>query len=290
MKIAILQFDERIDNKTINEVLNVNRQYCKLHGYDHIFKALKDEDTHQHQLDDYMMDNKNKKNILALNVYDYRIHMIEQYMNDYDYLVYFDTDLIVSNPNIKIEDLIDDEHDIFMFTDMGKLNSTIGILMIAQAISMKLQNDKIQYFDDPLKELLIIENYNQSAYDRLCNIVLNPQGLASGFLIINCHSKKLKSFIEDFRRFYPLFEHGTFDQGCIATLLRMSKYKEMLKILPTYLHGCPFSNIIPEFRFNVDKAFVCHFYGSGKNIEDIWKYIEDIKANKWWSQVNTQNN
>jgi hypothetical protein len=37
MKIAIIQFDTRIDNNMINTMLKMNENYCKFHNYDYHF-------------------------------------------------------------------------------------------------------------------------------------------------------------------------------------------------------------------------------------------------------------
>lgn len=290
MKIAMLQFDERTGDENINAIIEVNRKYCSLHNYDYIFHALIEEDTHKHELDDYLTI-KDNEHAFCQNVYDYRIYMIEKYMNDYDYVVYLDTDMLINKPQIKIEDLIDNQHDIFMFRDGDEINASIGLLMIAQTIYAKLKNDNVKYLKEPLNNLLNMKICDERVFERLARLVTNPNGLASGFMIINCHSSKLKNFIEDFKRFYPLFGCCKFDQGCITTLLRRHKYKDMLHVLPIYLHGNPFvenNELTNDFKYDPENAFVCHFFGTNKNEEsDVEKkYIENIKNNKWWSQYN----
>ncbi len=281
MKIAMLQFDERVDDENIKAGTALNKAYCEMHGYDYIFKALTEEDMH-HDLDDYLMDDKNA---FKMNVYDYRIKMIEQYMNDYDYLIYLDTDAIIYNTTIKVEDLIDGEHGMYLFPDSTKIGLVFDLYNCTNILVNK-SKDSSYILKDPLKDLCETKINDASIYEYLfCRFASNPEGLASGIIIIDCHYDKLKDFINDFNRFYPLFENCVMDQGCIATLIRRKKYKDMCKILPAYLQGNPFLNNLnvnglDDYKLT-DKSFICHFYSFSSKKEECKKYIEEIKQNKY---------
>ena len=283
VKIGFLQFDSRM-NENINSILNVNKKYCQLHNYNYIFKLIKKEDIYNPIFEQYLYDLSDYYRQL-INICYYKFTMIEQYMNNYDYLVYGDSDVIINNPNIKIEDLIDNQHDIYMFRDQGQFVTTKNTLNAANAISKYCNQMKIPYIKNPLETLQKIKIFNESVYSVLCKVVINPEGLSAGFMIINCNSKLLKEFIIDFKKFYPIFGQGFFDQGCIATLLRRNKYKNMLKILPTILCGNPSSGIIKDYSLDYNKAFICHFYGSKPSKEMFNEYIERIKNNIYWKQI-----
>lgn len=288
LKIALLQFDERVDDENIKAGCELNRKYCKLHGYDYIFKALKEEDMH-HDLDGYLM---NEKNAFKLHIFDYRIYMIEQYMNDYDYLVYLDTDAIISNPTIKIEDIIDSEHEIFLFPDSTRFGITFDIINMANAVIAKCKQMG-HVLLDPLNDLQSIKINESTAYEYICRFATNPNTLASGVIIVDCHSARLKTLINDFKRFYPIFDNSLCDQGCLNTLLRRKKYEGMLKMMPAYMHGNPFLNKthVPgneDYEYNENRTFICHFYCNSSKKEECRKYIEDLKNNKWWRSIDEQ--
>lgn len=283
MKIAMLQFDERVDDENIKAGTALNKVYCEMHGYDYIFKAITDEDMH-HDLDDYLMDDKNA---FKMNIYDYRIKMIGQYMNDYDYLIYLDTDAIVCNPNIKVEDLIDEKHGMYLFPDSTRFGMTYDIINIANIIVNRCRQTGT-VLQNPFKDLQELKLNEASIYEYICRFATNPETLASGIIIVNCHWDKLKEFINDFNRFYPLFDNSLCDQGCINVLLRRKKYKDALKIMQPCLHGNPFLNKMhvpgnEDYEYDENKTFICHFYSNSGKKNECKKYIEEIKNNKWWN-------
>ena len=70
-------------------------EYCKIHGYDFICKT---DLTHNH------------KNDIGWE----KIKIINEYIDQYDYIFYVEADAIIMNQTIKIENLIDENYDIFV--------------------------------------------------------------------------------------------------------------------------------------------------------------------------------
>lgn len=57
-----------------------------------------------------------------------KFKLIEKTLPNFDYVVWFDADTVVVNDTIRIEDIIDDKHDLFYSKDENDINSGIFII------------------------------------------------------------------------------------------------------------------------------------------------------------------
>ena len=101
---------------------------------------------------------------------------------------------------------------------------TFDIINMANAVIAKCKQMG-HVLLDPLNDLQSIKINESTAYEYICRFATNPNTLASGVIIVDCHSARLKTLINDFKRFYPIFDNSLCDQGCLNTLLRRKKYE-----------------------------------------------------------------
>ena len=283
MKIGIISYDTRIDNEAINNIKKINEEYAKIHNYKFIYEIF-DINSINYDWEDLRSDDKNH---FKLKVFCHKAELIEKYLNDFDYIVYIDSDACFSNPTIKIEDLIDNEHDFFISQDNGLLSTTVWQIYSSVAIQNYLQKIKKPYLQDPEKELKELSIFEGPILEKLRWITCNPSGFNTGFFIVKS-SDIIKKFFIDFKKYYPIFEENSYDQGCISNLLRTIKYKNILKILPLNTQGNPFFEH-PDFIYKEDETFICHYYALKSDIERLLNHIKLIKNNKWWTKFKREN-
>jgi hypothetical protein len=256
----------------------INEKYAELNNYSYIFETFNLNNSYEWE--DLIND---ETNLFKLKCYFKRYELLEKYFNEFDYLVWLDSDIVINNPNIKIENLIDNEHNLFLCADSGIFAFTTLLIQAAATLQKYLKDNNLTYLKDPVNQLQEIKNFgNTPILKDLRAIIANPQGLNSGFMIFKT-TNLIKDFLNDFKKYYPLSEHYFFDQGCLSKLLELKKYKNMYKVLPLELQGNPFYKH-KDFNYNEDKNFICHYYGENGNTERLLNHINTIKNNKWWKK------
>lgn len=94
MKIALLDC-HNLEYEEISKLCNPSKiKYCKLHGYDFL--------------------NEKFDNIDPYGPTWARIFALKKHIGNYDWIFYLDTDVVITNPKIKIEDFIDYKHHIYI--------------------------------------------------------------------------------------------------------------------------------------------------------------------------------
>lgn len=267
-KICILQISNNNDELT-NLSKQINKKYAELNNFDYKFETF-------------------ETNILFIDAVKYKFLNILKYINNYDYICYIDIDAAFSNPNRKIDELIDKKFDVFIAQDSGIVGNTIFPLQITQIIQNCLNQYKINYifdFNHFCNEVNKQLNFN--ILSKFGTIFSNPNGLNTGLMIFK-NSEISKSLINDVLKYIDLFENIKHDQDCISLLLQKPKYNQFLKILPLETQGNSALVQQPEFYYNEDKSFINHIYG--------WPLKEKIlglnlvKNNKWWKSIFKNNN
>ena len=279
--IKVVQFSNLNDEVSkLSE--EINSKYCELNNYDYEFEHFEYDSKNYNDIIEFA--NK-KENLAALMAHKYEI--VLKNLNQYDYVVFVDGDACFNNPNRKIEEFIDDHCDFFLSRDSGIVGPTIFSLKIANIIQQVLTSNKLSYIPNFKDFSEIIEK--QTGFDflsKMGTIVANPLGLNTGFMIFK-NSKIIEEFLKDCRKYHPLFHNMIYDQDCISFLLQMKKYKNMYKILDTYLQGNTELKSQPEYCYNEDKNFICHNYGQPFETKVI--AMTNVKNNKWWKNVFKEN-
>lgn len=112
-KIAIITIETRDNLKDVVEVHNKSlNKYCSRYGYDYIFK------------NSYKSD---------LPVYWYKMLIVKEYLPEYDYVLWLDSDTIICDYSVRLEWIIQEGKDIYIGRDYPSFTSNVfcaGIFMI----------------------------------------------------------------------------------------------------------------------------------------------------------------
>ena len=280
MKIKVVQFSN-IDDEVSQLSKEINSRYCELNNYDYEFENFNYEPLKCQsiiELAEKSDDNDNKANINAITSHKYEIILKD--LKKYDYICWIDVDACFNNPYRKIEDLIDEKHELFLSKDSGLIAPTIFTINSAIIIQKFLNENKLnyipdfQFFSKKIKELTKFD-----ILAKMQSTVFNPLGLNTGFMIFR-NSNESEIFLEDCKKYHPLFSAGFYDQDCISFLLQKKKYKDICKILDNKLQGNYALKSQPEFAYNEDENFILHNYGQPNKVRIAsMKYV---KQNKWW--------
>ena len=107
MNIGVFShFDESF--KSVADVtVPIMKEYCLKHDYS--FNALKEANCDRHPV-------------------WWKIKLLQDNLEKYDYLVYFDADTLITNFNISLESIIgDSDKNLFISNDINGLNSGVFI-------------------------------------------------------------------------------------------------------------------------------------------------------------------
>lgn len=129
LNIAIVTLETR--NSEMLNIHNKNiKDYCKLHNYTYIFK-------------------KSYENKLKLPIYWKKIQLVKELLetNNYDYVLWMDSDTLIIDESITIESLLDNS-SIYMGKDMkSKFNLNAGVFLIKNNnIGLKFLSDCINVY------------------------------------------------------------------------------------------------------------------------------------------------
>lgn len=249
----------------------INQKYCNLHGYDYQFVQLKQEQI-INQLGGFSW------NQMAA----YKQKFMLDHLTDCDYMVWIDADAAVSNPNIKIEDLIDDKHDFFLSRGNDQFLQNFIFNTLYDKIHDLLFHDNrlsTDFFDEKMLKQYDLFQYLET-YSSSC-IQFN-QGL---YIIKN--SPIMHQFLEQswyvVKAYFLDCAWSSFsapDGRAIRFLLLQNRYEGIY----TYLFDqaqCGIANI-GKTKYNVEKTFVLHNWGDATTIEQKIQLLEQLKQNKWW--------
>ena len=187
MNIKICQYFVGKDEKYLelcHEVKKINKKYAEIQGYAYEFEYT-DEDV----IKTYYDGECTYKEILA-----YKLHFVYNNLmfGDYDLIVFLDADAAISNPTMKIEDLIDNKHELFLsrgneitcqLVELKRIKNSINNLYIQKEI---LYN---KYWDEIVKQYPTL--YRDFEWMSVGNILFN-----AGFIIVK-NTKKMKELFED---------------------------------------------------------------------------------------------
>lgn len=190
MKICVVTMFSPAYRPIADITLPVLKSYCEKHNYQWEIICVPDWD------------------------YSYRKHeyLKEKMKWDIDVFFYIDIDALITNPEIKIENFIDDEHDLFVCEDVNEVNGGVFILkntewakefnefVLAQkAIQVNEQNVYVLCKDDPKIKLLkhpSINSYPYEYYPEYKNITHEQGNWERNDFICHVPGKSLSERIE----------------------------------------------------------------------------------------------
>lgn len=266
MKIKVASYFVNLGKQKYTELSKLceqlDKKYCFLHNYDFQFLYL-----------------ENKEMDIVDCLY-YKLQFIYQQLmkNDCDYLVYLDADATISNPNIKIEDLIDNQHQLFLSRGNDRIGEIMALNTIFNALKQKMNTD----------------NFINSSIDNICTLDINVRSACEHIYLNISHNEGLyivkntplmKQFWKNCINLAQLKRQtiGYYSDGrivCIA--LNMKKYNDKYTHLYDQAQG-GVANVF-ETHYDVDKTFVLHNYGDAMTIDQKIEWIKSLKYNKWWNE------
>ena len=194
MNIAFLQFSNTSSEK-YNEMVKVNqsiiKKYCNIHCYDYIFENI-------------------HSSMILNDMFFHKFEMILNYIDKYDYLVWIDNDAVPINPNISIEKIIDEKHDVFISKDVMVRREYQWLDMIHNVLAnIRKQINKF-YFNDIMTLHNELVKHKLPFLNWIKKIAFNPHGFCAGFFIIKS-SEIGKSILKEALSLKELFKSFTQD-------------------------------------------------------------------------------
>ena len=276
MKIKLVQYSiggTDAHKQICDLAKEINSKYCQLHNYDYHFYDIERQEVSK------VINTQGDDRLDALT---YRtIFLYNQLMKqDCDYLVYLDTDAIVNKPIIKIEDLIDEQHELFIsrFDCRNELAKALSYLYNNLTFLYHHQQILLKEYPDVILQKLDIFRVFESFY--YGHLVWNE-----GFLIIK-NSEMMRQFYEkainltsELIDLQPSFLPT--DSKVFGLLTLKEKYNKKYTYLNDFSQGGYNSQF--EARYNEQKSFILHDYLINDRIERI-EHIKQLKKNKWWKE------
>ena len=284
--------------KLADVFVELTQKYCDMHGYSFVFKWIDDDDLKPiiESKDRFpVLKNNTEKTEKFENIVLYKILMTrnELYKNDSEYVVFFDCDAIVSNPNIKLEDFIDNEHEMWVSHGNNQHHYRNSLTALAKEVQL-LFNDKelLSLAMDDFKNAneAFKKKYNGLNLNQLFkNMSRCSSTFNEGFFIVK-NTEKMKQLFDVYcENFYLSYQRDRFfnvrfsgDGYLMDYFLNSPSFYDVFSFMPVWNQGhmmLPFGA-----KYDVDKSFLQHNY-SIMSIEDRLKYAEELKTNKWWKQL-----
>lgn len=276
MKVKIIQMflDGQIKDyrKLADLSKQINQTYAKLHNYEYKFVEL-DKELIKKELDEV-----NWNTVVA-----YKQKFIADQLDGCDLLAFIDVDAAVSNPNIKIEDLVDQDHSLFLSRGNGYQFATFQILYDrVHDYMFKDQRFRNQFVDQKLMKdydfFRLFESFSMSFIN-----------FNEGFYVIKNTDQMKQFFLESYELEKKYFLHyawksdSAVDGRSIRFLLLTEKYQGIYGFM--YDQALAGIANYGKTRYNVNTCFIEHNWGDATNMNQKIYLLEDIKKNQWWKKL-----
>lgn len=272
MKIKIIQFycgDDPVYKELVDVVADLNGEYCKRYNYKYCFEHVSREDV----------DNYINTNIFRWNINAYKFKVINDHlrMDDCDYLVYMDADAVVSNPTIKIEDLIDQDHSIFFSRSDSKYDQQMHMIDLGNKLNAVYQQRLLQtnYFDEFTDKFQFYLSFER--------LMIGYLFMNEGLIVIK-NNQLMKDFFTDADKLVPYFNDikyntMTTDGRIIHFLTLRNKYKDSWTFMYDQAQGSYASR--GKSKYNEENTFVLHDYQI-QSFQVRLEHIKQLRNNQWW--------
>lgn len=278
MNIKIVQYifeGESKYNILFNLTKQINMNYCKLYNYNYHYDIFNKNMIQQLY---------GKFEWIYACVYKLNYIYNNLIKNDCDYLVFLDADAAVNKPIIKIEDLVDDEHDLFLSKGDEKTQILRSLFLLHNIIDSILKN--YQYFLDNNIEYNL---YNVTDLFQLCEKFSHGSLFFNeGFIIIK-NTFLMKQFFQDcinlikYYIYRYVWRGRGYDGLIMSSILFQEKYKNAFIYMYDQAQG-GIKNVF-ETKYDVNTTFILHNYGNALTIDQKIEQINKLKSNIWWSQI-----
>lgn len=278
-----VNFNDIVNNTTdslykkIYELTSIiNKKYCEIHNYNYSFDLFTKNDL-TNFLDTEIFDLNNDWDKSGIFKYQYLLEQLEK--STEDYIVYIEYDACFCNNILKLEDYIDNEHNIFY----SRCNWSYDLFYT--------WNNKIHNIINWLNS-----NFNEIADYNKCAITLASDNFLTelialrniffcneGFFIFK-NTDISKQFLRAIVKYATVFYDYT--KACITEgqvlqfIMSKEKFINHLQVLPPQTQGHIYGD---SNRYNEDNCLVCHNSSIDKEI--VYEFIKNnIMKNKYWSK------
>ena len=275
--VKIIQYFVGTNKKYIelcHEVEKLNKTYAELYGYSYNFNYI-DETI----VKDYF-GQCTYKEMLAYKIK----YMYDSLLkNDCDILVFIDADAAVSKPTIKIEELIDNEHDLFL----SKGNDVVAVKNCLNNIKIGLKNvysNETVLYENNWHD--IIKN-NIKFYEGMERMSIGCVLHNEGFYIIR-NTNKMKELFKDALTIESLLMDTLYSGGpeegrCLSLCLLKKKYFDSFAFLYSHAQNARASSF--PYTYDEEQTFILHEYGDATTKEQKINGVKTIWNNKWWKNA-----
>ena len=281
MKVKLIQYNFGHDPKYLQlckTTENLNKKYCNLYGYDHLFDYL---------AEDVLTKMYGRFDWSLACVYKLQ-HVYDNLMkDDADVLAVLDADAAINKPTIKIEDLIDEQHDLYLTKGNEKIYAMHSVYTLYQKLTNLMNNFKIleqKDYNDVMKDFDLYSN---------CEILcLGWIFHNEGFYIVK-NTPLMKQYFKDCLGLIDYFIHRVVERGraydgmIMDLVLLHEKYNKSWKFLYDQAQGGLANSY--ETHFDEEKTFVLHNYGEAIPFEKKLEQLKGLRQNKWWKKVLNEN-
>lgn len=257
----------------------VNKRYCNLYNYDIQFDYYDKQKIINH----YGTETK-------YCLIDYKVPFMSEQLNkqDCDYLVFVDADAAINKPTIKIEDLIDNQHELFLSRGNEKVLQINCIVNIANKLNQIFQRERTENY--------LTKNYYDQTIMKQYDLYKDFERLSIGYVLWNegfCvikNTPNMRKYFEQCTEVQKRFfidtdpESGmTQDGRAMIFMLCQKRYKDLYTFLPEFAQGGLANSY--QTHFDIQKTFVLHNYGQALNLDQKIECVQSLKHNKWWNKV-----
>lgn len=279
MNIKVVQYIFESDNESYLTLFNLTKQinikYCNLYNYNYHYDIFNKNMLQQLY---------GKFKWIYACVYKLQYIYNNLIKNDCDYLVFLDADAAVNKPTIKIEDIIDENHDLFLSKGSEKVQILRSLSSLNKLIYLILENH--QYFLDNNIEFNL---YNVPDFFQLCEKFSHGSLFFNeGFMIIK-NTFLMKQFFQDCVGLIKYYIHRYvwrgrgYDGLIMSSILFQEKYKNAFVYMFDQAQGGIKNDF--ETKYDEDNTFILHNYGGATTLDQKIKQFQKLKTNKWWSQI-----
>ena len=275
------------------------KKYCELNNYKFEFKEITDEDLKDIELklsDDWQLLDDSQIKLKTTEIVLYKIKYVKEVLdrNEDEYVVFFDVDAIPSNPNIKLESFIDNEHEIFV-SPGNKYMDFLSAIYQLKPFLMDLfenKNNMLDYFcqDPQLLWSVIKKNNNINIIARMDQFSKIFAGFNEGFFIVK-NTDKMKKLFSLMCENYQIGIHRTFDSSADGHLfwyfLTSEYFYSSLKYMKFNCMGHHLG--FGPYKYDEEKTFLLHD-SDIISMADRTKAFEIMIHNKWWNKIFPENN
>lgn len=276
MKIKLIQYFVNKNEKYLelcNLSKEINERYAKLHNYDYQLEYITEDEIKKYY-------NKSDWNEIC----GYKVKFIQRKLEEQnaDYLVFIDADAAVSMPQIKIEQLIDQEHQMFLSRGNEIWLQNWLFTNLHKKLDFLIKNNVLMkyYYDQSIMKANDMFNVGERlSYG---NLMFN-QGL---FVIKNTPTTRSffnQCFINQQVLIKIPYSKMPLDGRSISFTLMQEQYNNIYKFLNQQSQGGFYNSY--STKYNQDHTFLMHNFGSGMNIDQKIAALNKLKTNKHWSLI-----